>query len=254
MFYFNEIIYRFIYLLILFIAIFFITFNYKEEFLLIFILSTIKLNNYNNYIITEISFICNTPEQFLNVTIGCCLSISFFFLIPFLFFHINDFFSSIFNIKIKKLFLKEIILMTILFYLLNFLSLTIILPFLWLLIEFINQNVILSSSLNIEYEPNLIYFIFFILKYNLFFNFLILILLFIIKFSLNQNFYTYLKHIKLVNLFIYTIIFFVFYIFLNLDLNSLIAFNLLYLIFQILKKYIIILLFYKKTKYTFNTN
>ena len=247
MFYFSELMYRLFYLFIAFILFFLIALVYKEELLLLLILTITKMQFFTKNIIFETSFIYTSPDQLFKIQCFTCL---LFIMLPFyliILLQVYKFFVSSF----QNSFLKKFYLLGIFFYLiyfsLNLLTLFVILPNLWFYFEKFNNILFIHSIINVDYEPNLFFFINFILIFLLLFNYFLHFVSLYIIFLLKIKFIYYLKNTKLF-LFLFYFLFFLFLIlFFEIHFNTIfIVFY--FLIFNILiKKFFLFLSFFNFT-------
>ena len=244
MFYLKEICYRLLYLFITFNCFFLIAFFYKEQLLLLVILSTIKATFFKKQVIFETSFIYTSPDQIININILLAMIFASIAIGPIIFLQIYNFIeSALLEIEKKQIYFK-LKFNFFLFYIINIIFIFIVLPNIWYYLEQFNNILILNSLLNIEYEPNLINFINFLITFLIFFNFFFIfsIVYFLLVHNLSLNYY--LKNEKLLNLFFYFIFFMVFILFFEITFNLLIFIIYFFILSRLIKNVTIFIYFF----------
>lgn len=158
MFYIKEIIYRVSYLFYSFLFVFLYFYSIKEYFFTLIVSSISHKKNFylQNF---EISFILNSPNQLINLDFIFCLLITFIFIWPLLLLQIFYFFRSVLKRKQIYLYQKYYPLLVSVFFLWNYILVFSLFPYFWSVTEFFNLLFMLQSSINVEYEPNLLLYL-----------------------------------------------------------------------------------------------
>lgn len=178
---------------------------FKEQ---IFFIFTVPLFNVKK--IEETSFILNNPIQLIETHVLICLCFSFLILVPIVIVQIFWFVSSGASIVENKKTKKIINIFCFNYFIITFILISFIFPLLWLIFEYLSQKFIYLSYLNIEYEPNFANYFFFLfhsIKNIQIFLIVYIYLLFMLLIIPIKN---YIININLINIVLYTLIFFSF--------------------------------------------
>jgi hypothetical protein len=205
MLYFYEITARVLYLFYSCFISFLLLFFFKEHFfylLLYKIISISRLNVINSF---ENSFFLHSPYQLIDININVFINFILFFLfIPFSFFNLYFFFRSSIKRDFIQIYEKKLYNLIFIFYFINYLFISEFLPFFWLILDLINFEIFYFLDVNIEYEPDLFKYIFFLCSLlkliNLIFFFAIISLNFLLL-NLSRNVFFYFFYIRLLKIF-----------------------------------------------------
>jgi hypothetical protein len=233
MFYFQELLYRFFYLIISFLVSFLLLYNFKSYFFLI-ILSSLYFSSLNESYFFETSFILNSPNQLIEMNLLIIFNFSIFFLFPFIYWNLYQFLKPSLLKKELIFFKTTFLFWAFCFYVFNNLLLIYIFPYVWSIFELLNLYLLNSSYINLEYEPNFSCYLYTLQSIIIIINAFIL-LIYIYSYTLFRliKFDFYIVYYKLIIIFYYTIFFiFIFFIF---DLNALLLVFSLFSIIILLK-------------------
>ncbi len=151
MFYFKEIYFRVFYCVIGFFILFFINYYSTNSF---FLLLSLK-NECNQNLNFEMTFIINSPYQFLKMTVYFCFFLTFFAILPFVCWTILNFLNTGFTKAEKKLIYKTTFRILGSFYIFNYVSFTYIFPYFWSFYEVLDVSTYQILTFNVEHESNL---------------------------------------------------------------------------------------------------
>jgi len=244
MIYIQEFLFRFFYLSLTIIILFFNSFFFKEYTLLFFISDLIDKKQ-----LKDIAFLFSSPYELFEIYYKICVLTTVILGIPFFLYQILNFLAQgLHNLEYKKLkigFINFIIL----FYSFNFLIICFFLPFFWKEIELFNIETLYFSYINIEYEPNLQQYINFLYNNVILFNFIFFFQYLYIYYTKNIFILQYLKLRPYEKLILFFILFSFF--FLQSDFLQALIFSLMLLIYFFTVNKII--KFYLLLKYNKNT-
>lgn len=200
MFYFKEFLYRLNYLFIVFLIIFFYFYSIKEY---LFTLLISNLSHKKNFYLQnfELSFIINTPNELINVELIFCLITTLVFFYPIFLKQIFMFLKSALKNQWINFLKKYSFFLLTFFFVFNYTLIFYIFPHFWSYIEILNMLLMSQSTINIEYEPNLLLYLkslwicFIIINFVIFF---IIIIFFSIFLSLELK--TFIKRKKILNI------------------------------------------------------
>jgi hypothetical protein len=208
MFYFKEIFFRVFYLILCLFFSFILLYCLQEH---LFALFFLKITTFA----FETSFVLSSPSELVEINFFFPLSISFIFLYPLVlwnfYFFIKTSLTANENINIKVALYVYIIY----YFIFNIFLCLSILPLFWCFFEYFKYEVLKISTINIEYEPNLLsytYNLFALLKWA---NICFFFVFFSNEISKYFSLTWYLKIKKTFRVLFVFLIFFIFSIFIN---------------------------------------
>lgn len=194
MLYFLEIFYRVFYIVwSLFFTFLIILLNKSSGLFLLSYLSTFDFdqNKILTYNIDKV-IVLRSPFDLFDIDFSYSITITTLFVIPFIFWNVFFFFSSVLNRKNKNKISFLLLSFTSKYYLLNYFVYSKLFVFFWDFLECIVTQDISVYYLNIDYDLNMQYFVLilgqFLFFFNLFFIFFFLFLLYINELNLKSYF------------------------------------------------------------------
>jgi hypothetical protein len=239
MFYLNEIFFRVFYFFFSFCASFVILyFSQKYIFTVLFLKSS--------SFAFETSFVLNSPEELIKINFFLPLLFSVIAVCPLLF--LNFYFFIVSSLTFQEIVSLRTFLQNYLLYfiLLNFFLCAVLFPFIWYFFEHFKFLVLKLSTLNIEYEPNLLAYLYSLALFIKMLNISLLLFFFFKEMCTRISLSLYLKIEKLFII----ILFFIYIILISLLLDFL---NPVVFSFCILFSIFLLKLYTPKTISFFNT-